>query len=181
MRLARKAHIDGFALNFGKLDLDDSVQHLVTAFKAAIEADVKLFFSFDYTGNGPWEKQAVTKLLKGFSPLSSYYRYRSKPLASTFEGSGNSKDWVSIKKDTGCVFIPNWSSLGAKAALELGTADGLFNWAAWPWGDTDTNTFGDASYKKPLKEMPYMMPVSPWFYTNLPGYEKNWLWRGKPL
>jgi hypothetical protein len=25
---------------------------------------------------------------------------------------------------------------------------------------------------------PYMMPVSPWFYTNMPGYDKNWLWRG---
>jgi hypothetical protein len=26
-----------------------------------------------------------------------------------------------------------------------------------------------------------MMPVSPWFYTNLPGYDKNWLWRGDSL
>lgn len=22
-----------------------------------------------------------------------------------------------------------------------------------------------------------MMPISPWFFTNLPGYDKNWLWR----
>lgn len=26
-----------------------------------------------------------------------------------------------------------------------------------------------------------MMPVSPWFYTNLPEYNKNWLWRGDDL
>jgi hypothetical protein len=26
-----------------------------------------------------------------------------------------------------------------------------------------------------------MAPVSPWFYTNLPGYDKNWLWRGDSL
>lgn len=26
-----------------------------------------------------------------------------------------------------------------------------------------------------------MMPVSPWFFTNLPGYNKNWLWRGDDL
>ncbi|UPX10409.1 Glucan endo-1,3-alpha-glucosidase agn1 [Ascochyta rabiei] len=26
-----------------------------------------------------------------------------------------------------------------------------------------------------------MMPVSPWFYTNLPGFDKNWLWRGEAL
>lgn len=25
------------------------------------------------------------------------------------------------------------------------------------------------------------MPVSPWFYTNMPGYSKNWLWRGDDL
>jgi hypothetical protein len=27
----------------------------------------------------------------------------------------------------------------------------------------------------------YMMPVSPWFYTNLPGYSKNWMWNGVDL
>lgn len=26
-----------------------------------------------------------------------------------------------------------------------------------------------------------MMPVSPWFYTNLPQFNKNWLWRGDDL
>jgi hypothetical protein len=51
--------------------------------------------------------------------------------------------------------------------------------------------FSDASYYQfmgknmsfpdPGSGMPYMMPVSPWFYTNLPGYGKNWLWRGDDL
>jgi hypothetical protein len=26
-----------------------------------------------------------------------------------------------------------------------------------------------------------MMPVSPWFYTNLVGYDKNWAWNGDDL
>jgi hypothetical protein len=41
-------------------------------------------------------------------------------------------------------------------------------------------TFVDASYIETLNSSskPYMMPVSPWFYTNMPGYDKNWLWRG---
>jgi hypothetical protein len=26
-----------------------------------------------------------------------------------------------------------------------------------------------------------MMPISPWFYTDLPGFDKNWLWRGDDL
>lgn len=25
------------------------------------------------------------------------------------------------------------------------------------------------------------MPASPWFYTNLPGYDKNWMWRGDDM
>jgi hypothetical protein len=43
------------------------------------------------------------------------------------------------------------------------------------------NTYTDASYRQYLSGKPYMMPVSPWFYTNAPGYDKNWLWRGDDL
>lgn len=96
---------------------------------------------------------------------------------STFEGPANADDWSSIKQSTGCFFVPDWSSLGAKPAVELGSADGLFNWAAWPWGSQEMNTYVDASYIQYLGDLPYMMPASPWFYTNFPGYKKNWLWR----
>lgn len=56
-------------------------------------------------------------------------------------------------------------------------------WAGWPWGDKNITTFVDASYMQTLNASgkPYMMPVSPWFYTNMPGYDKNWLWRGDDL
>lgn len=71
--------------------------------------------------------------------------------------------------------MPDWSSQGAKAALELagGVANWLFSWAAWPWGNENMNTYVDASYLQYLNGKPYMMPGSPWFYTNLPGYDKN--------
>jgi len=42
-------------------------------------------------------------------------------------------------------------------------------------------TVGDESYVAALGGKPYMMPVSPWFFTNLPGYGKNWVWRGDDL
>lgn len=45
-------------------------------------------------------------------------------------------------------------------------------------------TYVDASYNLTLTQAggkPYMMPVSPWFYTNLPGYDKNWAWGGGSL
>jgi hypothetical protein len=63
-------------------------------------------------------------------------------------------------------------------------------WAGWPWGNTNMDTYGDASYGDFLDDVfggdggdfsHYMMPVSPWFFTNLPGYDKNWLWRGDSL
>jgi Glycosyl hydrolase family 71. len=76
--------------------------------------------------------------------------------------------------------VPDWSSLRAKDALALadGVADGLFSWAAWPYGPNDMDTYVDASYIQYLDGKPYMMPISPWLFTNMPGYDKNWLWRG---
>jgi hypothetical protein len=43
------------------------------------------------------------------------------------------------------------------------------------------DTFTDASYLDTLNGKPYMMGVSPWIYTNMPGFRKNWLWRGDSL
>jgi len=65
--------------------------------------------------------------------------------------------------------------------LAGGVVDGLFSWAAWSWGNRDMDTYVDASYLQYLNGKPYMMPVSPWFYTNLPGFNKNWLWRGDDM
>jgi hypothetical protein len=79
--------------------------------------------------------------------------------------------------------MPDWSSVGAKPAVGLanGVADGLFSWSAWPWGNQGMDTYTDASYIQYLDGKPYMMAISPWFYTNLPGYNKNWLWNGGSL
>jgi hypothetical protein len=75
----------------------------------------------------------------------------------------------------------------AQAAVNKGVADGLFSWAAWPWGNQDMDTYVDASYQtfeggaSSGGGKPYMMGVSPWFYTNLPGFGKNWMWKGDDL
>jgi hypothetical protein len=42
-------------------------------------------------------------------------------------------------------------------------------------------TYPDALYYDFLGLKPYMMPISLWFYTNLPGYGKNWLWRSNDM
>ncbi|KAK1995692.1 hypothetical protein LX36DRAFT_639338, partial [Colletotrichum falcatum] len=183
IRLAKEAHIDAFALNMahGEAVNEPSLER---AFNVAKDEGFKLLFSFDYAGRGPWPKETVISYLKKYASRGEYFKHSDgTPLVSTFEGPRNAQDWVDIKKQVSCFFIPDWSSEGAKPAMELanGVADGLFNWAAWPWGPQDMDTYVDASYFQYLGKKPYMMPVSPWFYTNMPGYNKNWLWRGDDM
>ncbi|KAF2713163.1 carbohydrate-binding module family 24 protein [Pleomassaria siparia CBS 279.74] len=182
IQMAQAAGIDAFALNMAN-DEDTTDTQLPLAFAAAESLGFSLFFSFDYAGNGAWSKATVTSLIEKYATSSAYFHRGSQPFVSTFEGPLKSDDWTDIKKSTGCFFIPDWSSLGAKAAVELsdGVADGLFSWDAWPKGPANSNTYPDASYLNFLGGKPYMAPVSPWFYTNMPGYSKNWLWHGDSL
>ncbi|KAK4149895.1 glycoside hydrolase [Chaetomidium leptoderma] len=179
---AAATHIDGFVLNMAAGEATNGAS-LANAFTAAnnLGSSFRLLFSFDYAGNGLWDKQDVVALISQYSSNPAYYRRGSQPLVSTFEGPAASGDWPSIKTATGCFFIPSWSSLGAAPAWAKGTADGLFSWAAWPEGPNSMSTFTDHSYLDALGGAPYMMGVSPWFYTNMPGYRKNWLWRGDSL
>ncbi|KAK0712673.1 glycosyl hydrolase family 71-domain-containing protein, partial [Lasiosphaeria miniovina] len=186
MQLAQDAHIDAFAMNVATGDAS-IYNSLALAFDAARLQNFKLFLSFDYLGGsaGPWGKGQVLDLASTYFARGEYLRYNGKPLASTFEGSDQAGDWVDVKRQTGCFFLPDWSSRGARGALDLqgGVADGLFAWTAWPWGNRDMDSNTDASYDEALRDQnkPYMMAVSPWFYTNLPGWSKNWLWRGDDL
>jgi hypothetical protein len=133
MQLAQEAYIDGFALNFAN---EASVVRplLDKAFWVANNLGFKLFCSYDYAGLGSFEKQTVIDLCNDYCNNGAYYRTGGKPLLSTFEGPDQADDWHDIKAATGSLFIPDWSSKGARAATELsnGVADGLFSWAAWP-------------------------------------------------
>lgn len=181
MTKAQAAHIDGFVLNMARGEATNGDTNLGNAFAVANNLGFKLLFSFDYAGNGLWAKGDVIRLINAYASNSAYYRRGSQPLVSTFEGPAASADWPDIKADTSCFFMPSWSSLGAAPAWAKGTADGLFSWAAWPEGPNSMSTFTDNSYRDALGGAPYMMPVSPWFYTNMPGFRKNWLWRGDTL
>lgn len=183
MTEAINSHIDAFALNIANQE-STTESSLGNAFLAAENTGFQLFLSFDYAGNGAWAKEDVISLLNFYGGTSqTYWHHDDQPLCSTFEGPDNAADWADIKSSTNCFFVPDWSSLGAKGAMEQadGIADGLFSWAAWPYGPADMDTYTDASYQQFLRGKPYMMPVSPWFFTNMPGYDKNWLWRGDDL
>ncbi|KAF3346520.1 Exocyst complex component 1 [Verticillium dahliae VDG2] len=183
MELAKASRIDAFALNIARGEKMNADQ-IKNAFAAARVKSFKLLFSFDYAGRGPWPAGEVLDLLRQYAGDSAHFMHNGLPLVSTFEGPDQANDWISIKAQVPCFFVPDWSSKGAEPASKLanGVADGLFNWAAWPnHPNWSKDTYIDASYRRALGNKPYMMPVSPWFYTNLPKYDKNWLWRGETL
>ena len=157
------------------------------AFEAAAALNFHLFFSFDYLAQGPWPQDAVIALLQKFAPSPAYFKHDgARPFVSTFEGPGNAADWVAIKAATDAFFVPDWTSVPAQDAVGLagGVADGLFSFDAWPDGATNLTTEGDRAFQAALAggKKAYMMPVSPWFFTNLPGFAgKNWFWRGDGL
>ncbi|KAF9885632.1 hypothetical protein FE257_012723 [Aspergillus nanangensis] len=179
---AQKAHIDGFALNIAPQD-HHTDQALQTAYNAADKiGDFSLFISFDYGSGGPWPVDRVISIVNTYKGRKSQFQYSGKPLVSTFEGCGNTGDWPQIKNATGCMFIPCWTSMGPEGIRNFqDTIDGAFSWDAWPVGAEDKTTASDVAWMNAISGKPYMMPVAPWFYTNLPQWNKNWLWRGDDM
>ena len=185
IQVALNATIDGFALNVGYLDTINKAgfvqAQLDNAYQAADAAGFHLFLSFDYPSQGAWDQNAVIKTINGYSSRPSQFTWEGKPLVSTFGGPDRADDWGFIKSQTNCFFVPEYSSQGATGAASKPDVDGLLSWNAWPNGANDMNDGDDRAYVTALDGRPYIMPVAPWFYTNLPQWSKNWLWRGDGL
>lgn len=154
---------------------------IYNAFTVSADLSFKILFSFDYAANGSWPKSQVLNLLNEYSTHPAYFLHEKQPLVSTFEGPDDWQDWKEIKEKTNAYFVPDWSSIDPRKAANRSVVDGLFNWGAWPEGPRAMNTSGDEAFVHALDGKSYMMPVSPWFYTNMPGFEKNWVWRGDTL
>ncbi|KAL3429247.1 glycoside hydrolase [Aspergillus tetrazonus] len=187
--LAKAAHIDAFALNAG-YGQNENARSFRNAFTVASELDFKLFFSLDYSGEGHWPKDQVISLLENYTTHEAYFRHTDgRALITTFEGFEAANYWAEIKKEiaqtvgneTCCVLIPDWTSAGPEEAAKVPAIDGLMSWEAWPYGNEKMNTTRDEQYMSLLGERPYIMPVSPWFYTNLRQFHKNWVWQGDDL
>ncbi|KAK4221608.1 glycosyl hydrolase family 71-domain-containing protein [Podospora fimiseda] len=180
--LAKAAGIDAFVLNIAK-DQPTITTQLPKAFNAADAKSFKLLFSFDYAGAGPFDQTNVRDIIAAYSSRTSYFKRGTQPLVSTFEGPDRASDWTWIKAQTNAFFIPDWSSYPPWDAKNLagGVADGLMAWDAWPDGPANKTAITDGVYQAQLGTKPYMMAISPWFYTNMPGYQKNWIWRGDDL
>ncbi|MCJ1313030.1 hypothetical protein MMC25_006706 [Agyrium rufum] len=180
--LASAAGIDGFALNIASGDSSNG-NSLDNAYNAADAAgNFSLFLSFDYASQGAWGSSAVSSLISKYSSRSSQFKVDGKPMVSTFEGTDNAGDWAGIKSSTNAFFMPDWTSLGPQGFTQhLDTVDGAFSWDAWPNGASAMTTEDDVQWLNALQSKPFMMSVSPWFYTNLPQWSKNWVWNGDSL
>ncbi|KAK3316639.1 glycoside hydrolase [Apodospora peruviana] len=173
---AKQAGIDGFALNIGPSDTHTNEQ-LQQAYQAAEQAgDFVLFLSFDMAC-GEWEVNQVADLINHYSNSSAQMVVDGKPFVSTFEGPAWAENWNAVREQTGGIFlVPDWSSIGPYGVGEkLDIIDGAFSWDAWPKaGQTKMTADEDRAYKHALRGKKYMMGVSPYFYTNLPQWNKNW-------
>ncbi|KAF2092210.1 glycoside hydrolase family 71 protein [Saccharata proteae CBS 121410] len=189
MTLAQEAGIDGFVLNIASPWEDPTITQVAAAFIVAnnMSTDFKLFFSFDYSADGAWDASEVTEILNEYVANYAYYNETTtnKALVSTFEGPANAGDWsdtIIPGVDGGIFFVPDWTSVGTTGIVEseyYDTIDGAFSWDMWPEGPVNVSDTNDKAWVSALgTDKAFMMGVSPWFYTDLPGYSKSWVWRG---
>lgn len=84
MSEAITANIDAFVLNMAT-GSPIIAEQLLNAFAAAKSMGFKLFFSFDYAGNGAWANADVLSLLNTYAHNAAYFQHEnSAPLLSTF-------------------------------------------------------------------------------------------------
>ena len=67
---------------------------LPLAFTAASKQGFKRFFSFDYAGNGAWNKTTVRDLVNLYGSKALYFKRGLQAFVSTFEGSDQAEDWI---------------------------------------------------------------------------------------
>ena len=124
----------------------------------------------------------IINYISQYSSSPSYYTVNGSAFVSTFEGAANAADWATIRAAVDIYFLPDWTSVGCGGISNYDQyIDGAFSWNAWPEGPNNIAYGDDQCWVNNLGDKKFMMSVSPWFYTNIPNYGKNWLWRGDSL
>ncbi|KAF8472708.1 glycoside hydrolase [Kalaharituber pfeilii] len=179
---AKAAGIDGFALNIGPHD-DWTEPQLDAAYSVAEQLGFKLLISFDQLCCGPWDVNEVSRIINKYKNHNAQYKVNGLPFVSTFEGTDFIDRWAEVRGATGGIYlVPDWASLGPRDfAPHVGKVDGTFPWDAWSITHQQKTTDQDRAWLDVLGEKAYMMAVSPWFYTSLTQFNKNWIWKGDSL
>ncbi|KAF7972300.1 hypothetical protein HWV62_18470 [Athelia sp. TMB] len=176
MKLAQSIGIDGFALNIGKDSYN--AQQLGYAYAAANSLGFKVFLSFDFGYWSSADTSTIASYINTYGVLPAQFIYNNEIFVSTFIGDGF--NWATVAADSKPLFAcPNYQA--ASLASSSGVSC-LFSWDAWASSnnqpiDQNKTTAGDVNYINTLGSKPYMMPVSPWFFTHYgpSSYNKNWI------
>ncbi|EIW78759.1 glycoside hydrolase family 71 protein [Coniophora puteana RWD-64-598 SS2] len=176
MQLAQSIGIDGFALNIGKDSYND--QQLGYAYAAASATGFKVFISFDFSYWTTGDTSTIAQYINTYGAMDGQFIYNNEVFVSTFVGDGF--NWGDVASQSKPLFAcPNWQpgSFGGDNGVSCG-----FSWGAWPNQnnqpiDQNMTTTLDQEYITNLGSNPYMMPVSPWFFTHYgpSSYNKNWI------
>ena len=205
MQQAAAAGIDAFALNIG---VDSyTQQQLGYAYQSAANNKMNVFISFDFNWYNTSMTSQIGTMIKNFASYPAQLKVGGKVFVSSFAGDGLDLDAVASAAGmarSDLFFAPNFQP------KNIGSADGLLNWMAWPNngdnkapdGTNLTVSDGDTSYTTALGGKPYIarelhllsrhfitlklltIAVSPWFSTHYGlevTYSKNWVFPSDAL
>ncbi|KAI1094115.1 glycoside hydrolase family 71 protein [Rostrohypoxylon terebratum] len=138
---------DAFALNVGNPTADWAINTAQQLFDYAATKPFKLFFSFDFYGNGDISQHQT--LFSRFKDHTAYLRYNNLPVVSSYSGGNVGPDtWKNFKNTNNVYLIPNpeadgnyYSNPEAFFRSWGDAVDGVFTWeTAWPYtSDTPAN------------------------------------------
>ncbi|OTA90693.1 glycoside hydrolase family 71 protein [Hypoxylon sp. CO27-5] len=130
---------DAFALNVGNPGADWAKSTTQQLFDYASSKSFKLFFSFDFYGNGDISQHQA--LFNQFKDHPAHLKYNNLPVVSSYSGGSIGPDtWRNFKNTNNVYLIPNPEADGnyynnpSAFFQSWGDAiDGVFTWeTAWP-------------------------------------------------
>lgn len=158
MQQAKMAGIDAFALNIGTDGFTDT--QLGFAYDSANSNGMSVFISFDFNWYSTSNTSGIADTIGNYAGYPAQLKIGSKTFVSSFAGDG--LDLAAVQSDltTHTIFwAPNFQP------KNLGSADALFNWVAWPNNGNNkapdagvnlTVSQGDTSYTNALAGKPYV-------------------------
>ncbi|KAF8881503.1 glycosyl hydrolase family 71-domain-containing protein [Infundibulicybe gibba] len=166
---------DAIALNIGSSSWQRDQVASAYAAAANIGANIKLFYSFDFT-EMPCDIGDVVARVILFANHPNQLRINNRPMISSYAGDcfGNS-GWASIKSQTNGYLMPFiWGLEGQFPSWD--SLDSWYCWGcAWPQGNQDKTTDDDNYYISQLGSR-YATTISVWMFTHF-SY-KNFYQRG---
>ena len=158
MQQAKAAGIDAFALNIGTDGFTN--RQLEFAYQSAHSNGMSVFLSFDFNWYSTSNTSGIADTIGTYAAYPAQLKIGSKVLVSSFLGDGLDLAGVQSELTAHTIYwAPNF------LPSNVGTADALFNWMAWPNnGDNKapdarhnlTVAQGDTSYISALAGKPYV-------------------------